>query len=197
MPLSIAKGRTGANGSPAKSADTGDSTAKKAAEAALHGAAAAAQSAAPHVRRGATEAWTALSTRRGLRTGLLGFALVLVAIDLGGGSALSVPLFVIGALMLATGALGPRLHGSLAIEWGADGTEIQLSTRIDAPDARLRRRPEMDAAQAEEPGAVLGETAAGTSEPKVIEGRADTIEVDVAELAALLDAGRSAPDAGR
>ncbi len=122
--------------------------------------------------RGLGHVWSELNTRRGLRAALLGAFLVVLGAYLGGGSALTVPLFVVGLVLIFLGALGPRLSGRLHVEWGADGAKLDLHTEVAAPGAAAR-----------------AELSAGaTKEPKVIESTGETVEIELAELQALVEA---------
>jgi hypothetical protein len=131
--------------------------------------------------RGLGHAWRELNARRGLRVGLLGALLVVLGAYLGGGSALTVPLMVVGLALIFLGALGPRLSGRLHVEWGADGASIDLRTQVAAPGTHSP--PELAAAPA--------------AEPKVIESTGETVEIELAELNALVDAAGAAPPATR
>lgn len=121
-------------------------------------------------------AWRELCERRGLRAALVGVVLLLFALYLGGGSALTVPLLIIGAILIAAGLLGPRLSGRLVVEWGPRGTTIDFHTDVAAaPSAEARPLPAL-------------ERPAGP--PQVIEGRGETIEIEVAQLEALMAGAR-------
>ena len=129
--------------------------------------------------RGLAHAWRELNARRGLRVGLLGAFLVILGAYLGGGSALTAPLLVAGLVLIFLGALGPRLSGRLHVEWGAHGASIDLRTEVAAPG--VHPRPELPAA--------------APAEPKVIESSGETVEIELAELQALVDAaGGAAPE---
>jgi hypothetical protein len=160
--------------------------------------------------RGARVIVHELSERRGLRTVLLGGVITLIALDLGSDSALSAPLLVIGVIMLIVGAMGPRLRGHIGLDFGPEGTAITMHTHVAPPGRRLAAQAEGERAvialpprprialvpNAPEPAA----TASATPEPadaQVVESTGETVEIDVAQLRALLDAqdradGRSA-----
>jgi len=128
-----------------------------------------------------SSAWRELCERRGVRTALVGLVLLLFAVYLGGGSALTVPLLIIGAILAAAGLFGPRLSGRLVVEWGPHGTTIDFHTDVAAPPMAEARRP---AAVARPDGP-----------PQVIEGRGETIEIEVAQLEALMAGARPAAQA--
>ena len=123
-------------------------------------------------------AWRELRDRRGLRLTLAGLALLVLAVYLGGGSALTVPLFIVGGMLIAGGLLGPRLSGRLVVEWGPQGTTIDFHTDVASA-------PQVEAAP---PPAPALERPAGP--PQVLEGRGETIEIEVAQLEALMTSAR-------
>jgi hypothetical protein len=135
-------------------------------------------------------AWRELHARRGLRVTLAGIALLLFGLYLGGGSALTVPLIVIGGVLVLAGVLGPRLSGRLIVEWGPAGTTIDFHTDVAAPSqAEPVTQPAVAAIA--QGGAAPPQVAAGPAgPPQVIEGRGETIEIEVAQLEALMAGAR-------
>lgn len=92
----------------------------------------------------------------------------------------TLPLVIAGALMVAVAWIGRRLEGRLAIEWGPGGTQLAFRATIrpgGGPDPR----------QVMPAGALV------RAEPDVtvIEGQAHTVEIDVAELEALIAAAEA------
>ncbi|WP_354700001.1 hypothetical protein DSM112329_00259 [Paraconexibacter sp. AEG42_29] len=154
-----------------------------------------------------------LSERRGLRTVLLGLLITLLGLHLGSGSALSVPLIVLGVGMLIVGAMGPRLRGHVGLDFGPEGTAITMHTHIAPPGRRLAAEPGEASViqlpprphislvpttprkQATDPAQSPPE-AVGSVEPAdadVVESTGETVEIDVAQLRKLLaDADRAA-----
>jgi hypothetical protein len=132
------------------------------------------------VERILSAAWRELRERRGLRATLVGLALLLFALYLGGGSALTVPLFIVGGILIAAGVLGPRLSGRLVVEWGPQGTMIDFHTDVAAAPSAEPAQP----AIADRPAAT----------PQVIEARGETIEIEVAQLEALVAGARAQAD---
>jgi hypothetical protein len=139
-------------------------------------------------------AWRELCGRRGLRAALVGLVLLLFALYLGGGSALTVPLLIVGAILIAAGLLGPRLSGRLVVEWGPRGTTIDFHTDVAAaPHPEPVAQPAV-AAIAEGPAAPPQVAEGPAGPPQVIEGRGETIEIEVAQLEALMAGARPQAD---
>lgn len=91
----------------------------------------------------------------------------------------TLPLVLVGAMMVVTAWIGHRLEGRFAVEWGKGGTELAFRARIGAPEDERPMEPHRIAA------------IDGVREPAdadVIEGEAHTVEIDVAELKALIAA---------
>ena len=136
---------------------------------------------AASVERILAAGWGELRERRALRVTLAGIALVVFALYLGGGSALTVPLLVIGCVLVLAGLFGPRLSGRLVVEWGPQGTRIDFHTDVaSAPPAEPVAAP----TALERPAAA----------PQVIEARGETIEIEVAQLEALATGARAQPE---
>lgn len=138
---------------------------------------------APHLERGLRSLARELNERRGLRVSLLGGLMIFIALILGMNSALTIPFVAVGCVMIAAGALGPRLNGRIAVEWGASGTVIELRTEITPPGTVA-----VEHGRTLPLPAVVGEQPAAEAEAEVIEGIGETIEIEVSELEALLDA---------
>ncbi len=155
-------------------------------------------------------AWQALSEHHGLRAALAGVALVIIGLLLGAESAVAVALIAVGVVMLVVGWAGRRLRGRLAIEFGPEGTTIELQAHVASPVrprppaiqppetpaapriyALSRRDPATPAAAASPAGATTGGDAGQPPDAEVIEGTGETIEMDVSQLKALLAAERT------
>ena len=102
----------------------------------------------------------------------------------------TLPLVIVGAVMVVVAWVGHRLEGRFAVEWGKTGTELAFRATVKparrrAPDRRrLGRRATTPRAEAPRP-----------PEDNVIEGEAHTVEVDVGELKALIAAVEAEPSA--
>jgi hypothetical protein len=97
----------------------------------------------------------------------------------------TLPLVLAGALMVATAWIGYRLEGSFTVEWGQAGTQLGVRARVKPAHAEPPALPAPPSVAATDPT---------SADNEVIEGEAHTVEIDVAELKALIAAaeGRSA-----
>jgi hypothetical protein len=129
-----------------------------------------------------------------VRLSVIGVTLLLIGGLLTTNSVWTLPLVVIGALMVAIAWMGHRLEGRFAVEWGRTGTELAFRATVKAA-APL---PELvagvsagadETARAPAPGAAAPDDARPAD---VIEGVAHTVEIDVAELKALIAAVETA-----
>jgi hypothetical protein len=104
-----------------------------------------------------------------VRVALLGGGLLLLGGLIMTSSVWTLPLVIAGVVMVVMAWVGHRLDGRFVIEWGDAGTQVMLRATIKPPS---HHAPALPAAT---------EDAAG-----VIEGEAHTVEIDVAELKALI-----------
>jgi hypothetical protein len=98
----------------------------------------------------------------------------------------TLPLVIAGALMVVVAWVGGRLDGRFAIEWGEAGTQVEFRAEIKpAQSARpALARDGVARALAEEP-----------EDADVVDGEAHTVEIEVAELRALIAAAETAETA--
>lgn len=108
---------------------------------------------------------------------VLGSALLLLAAFVVTGSAWTAPLAVAGILALVVAWFGSRLDGRLMLEWGESGVTFELKTDINAPE-RPRQRVESLA--------IPRRLDAVSGDAIVVEGTGATVEIDIAELKALI-----------
>jgi hypothetical protein len=94
----------------------------------------------------------------------------------------TLPLVIVGAVMVLIAWIGSRLDGRFAVEWGASGTQLELRAQIKAA------KPERPALSRTVPVAPGFEP----EDADVVEGEAHTVEIDVAELKALIAAAETA-----
>ena len=116
-----------------------------------------------------------------VRLTLIGVGLLLIGALMLTNSVWTLPLVIVGALMVAIAWVGRRLEGRFAVQWGETGTELAFRARIRAPGPRppALLAPPLEAADPE-PGSSPRED--------VIDGDAHTVEIEVAELEALIAA---------
>lgn len=125
-----------------------------------------------------------------VRLTLTGALLLLVGGLIATNTVWTLPLVIVGALMVAVAWIGHRLEGRFAVEWGEAGTQLAFKATIKAA------QPTSDA-----PGLAPASTAApaparpaelARTPDDVIEGEAHTVEINVSELKALIAAAEAA-----
>lgn len=126
--------------------------------------------------RAGSSAAAALRTHRGSVMAAAGLALVLFALYVESGSAISLPLLIGGGLLIVHGLFGRRVSGSLELSWGEEGTRLTLDARVAPPSRRI------------EPAALAAGSDPGPA-PELVEGSAETMEIEVARLKELLGEG--------
>ena len=131
-----------------------------------------------------------------VRLTLIGVGLLLIGALMLTNSVWTLPLVIIGALMVAIAWVGRRLEGRVAVQWGESGTELAFRARIRAPDPG--RRPALLAAGLgpSEPPEPSDGKSAETENDDVIDGHAHTVEIEVAELEALIAAAEAQEGSG-
>jgi hypothetical protein len=124
---------------------------------------------------------------------VIGVVLLLVGGLLMSNSVWTLPLVLIGALMVLVAWIGHRLDGRFAVEWGEGGTQLAFRAQIKAPQPSLPAAPaEAATPQPQQPTAATHTAATNTVDADIVEGEAHTVEIDVAELKALLAAAETA-----
>ncbi|MGZ4312399.1 MAG: hypothetical protein ACXVR1_09880 [Solirubrobacteraceae bacterium] len=119
-----------------------------------------------------------------VRLCVIGVTLLLVGGLIMATSVWTLPLVVIGALMVAVAWIGHRLEGHFAVEWGEAGTQLAFNATVKAPQPA----PEAPALEALALDA-RSEATARTAD--VIDGEAHTVEINVGELKALIAAAEA------
>jgi hypothetical protein len=102
----------------------------------------------------------------------------------------TLPLVVVGAVMIVIAWIGHRLEGRFAIEWGQGGTE--LAFRATVKPAQPGHATLTGAASAPHELARAGQP----EREQTIDGEAHTVEIDVGELKALIAAVETAQAGG-
>jgi hypothetical protein len=132
-------------------------------------------------------------SRPRVRLTVTGVILLLIGGLVMASSVWTLPLVIVGALMVVIAWIGSRLDGRFAVEWGEAGTQLEFRAMIRSAQPALPALPRTS---------VSSRTPARPPEsahPQVIDGEAHTVEIDVAELEALIAAvettkTESAPD---
>jgi len=124
----------------------------------------------------AAEATGSWASRPRVRLLLIGGTLLVLGGIFVTNSVWTLPIVIVGVVMVIVAWVGHRLDGRIAVEWGESGTEVAFRATI-------------------RPVAALNEPAPPALRPAadeaVIEGEAHTIEIDVADLKALIAAAEA------
>ncbi|MFZ1993005.1 MAG: hypothetical protein WAU75_02770, partial [Solirubrobacteraceae bacterium] len=124
-----------------------------------------------------------------VRLTVIGAMLLLVGGLIATNTVWTLPLVIVGALMVAVAWIGHRLEGRFAVEWGEAGTQLAFNATIKAAQP-TSDTPALAPASSGAP--TLGrpvEPARAASD--VIEGEAHTVEINVTELKALIAAAEA------
>jgi hypothetical protein len=132
---------------------------------------------------GAFAEWLA---RPRVRVTVIGALLLLIGGLMMTNSVWTLPLVLVGALMIVIAWIGRRLDGRFAVDWGEAGTQLEFRAEIKA--ARLSPAP-VRPARTSSPAPRHGDEAARSD---VVDGKAHTVEIDVADLRALIAAADDA-----
>ena len=130
-------------------------------------------------------------SRPRVRLTIIGVLLLLIGGVFVTSSVWTLPLLIAGVLMVAISWVGHRLDGRLAVEWGPAGTRLEFRAQIKAaenPHAALR---DADASPRRLEVTVV-ESGSEPEDADVVEGEAHTVEIEVAELTALIAAAGTA-----
>lgn len=123
---------------------------------------------------------------------LVGVILLLAGVLRVISSVWTLPLIIVGIVMVVIAWVGSRLDGRFAVEWGKGGTQVEFRAQIKPPPpvahpVRLSPIPSAQTQQLRTPGATRSELA----NSDVIEGEGHTVEIDVAELKTLIRAAEA------
>ncbi|HEX3690391.1 MAG TPA: hypothetical protein VHV28_11855 [Solirubrobacteraceae bacterium] len=155
----------------------------------------------PAAAKAPTPAWTEWLTstvsslytwlmRPRVRLTVTGALLLLVGAVIATNTVWTLPLVIVGALMVAVAWIGHRLEGRFAVEWGEAGTQLAFKATIKAPQPTTET-PALAASSAAGP-TPTGPAALARSSDDVIEGEAHTVEINVTELKALIAVAEAA-----
>ena len=140
-----------------------------------------------HIGAAMSRLGTALS-RPPVRLAATGVLLLLIAIVLVPSEVWTLPLVIVGALMVLIAWIGSRLRGHILVEWGETGAQVDF--RAEVASARHRH------AMTHPPRRPVIAAVPERDEAGVIEGEAHTVEIDLGELKALIAAAESEGNAG-
>lgn len=112
-----------------------------------------------------------------VRLTVLGCGLLLLAAFVVTGSAWTAPLAAVGILVLLVAWFGSRLNGRLLLEWGKAGATLEFKADITVPEHPSRGVESL---------AIVRRLDLVCESADVIESTATTVEIDIAELRALI-----------
>jgi len=123
-------------------------------------------------------------SRPRVRLTLTGVILLLIGGPIMTNSVWTMPLVIVGALIVLIGWIGSRLDGRFAIEWGETGTQLEFRAKITAaPAARTPLSPTSSSSHT-----LVRPTEPEPEDAQIIDGEAHTVEIEVAELETLIAA---------
>jgi hypothetical protein len=127
-----------------------------------------------------------------VRLTVTGLMLLFIGAVFASSSVWTLPFVIAGALMVAIAWLGSRIEGHFTVEFGGDGTQFHCGARVKPHPALVpsSATPSLQSAAREpqpEPAAAAV-AAAAVPDADVVEGTAHTVEIEVAELEALIAA---------
>jgi hypothetical protein len=141
-------------------------------------------------RLSVTAHWiTARLARPRVRLCLIGLLLLVLAALGVTTSVWTLPVVIVGIVMVVIAWIGSRLDGRFAVEWGETGTQLEFRARIRAPEAAQHALVAAPIPAARPPAVRIPQV--GLSAGDVIEGQGRTVEIDVAELKALIAAAEA------
>lgn len=122
-----------------------------------------------------------------VRLTVIGATLLLIGALVMANSVWTLPLVIVGALMVLIAWIGRRLEGRFAVEWGETGTQLAFRAQIKASQparAALARATSTthDLVRTHD---------ADPAHDEIIEGEAHTVEIEIAELEALIAAAET------
>jgi hypothetical protein len=109
-------------------------------------------------------------------------------------SAWTLPLIVVGIVMVVIAWVGSRLDGRFAVEWGEGGTKLEFRAQIKPPPPvahPVRLSPIPSAVPSAPPSQRRTQARSELDDGNVIEGEGHTVEIDVAELKTLIRAAEA------
>ena len=106
----------------------------------------------------------------------------------------TLPLIVVGIVMIVIAWVGARLDGRFAVEWGTGGTQLEFRAQIKSPPPvahPVRLSPIPSAVPSAQLSQLRTQARSELDDGDVIEGEGHTVEIDVAELKTLIRAAEA------
>ncbi len=106
----------------------------------------------------------------------------------------TLPLIVVGIVMVVIAWVGSRLDGRFAVEWGTGGTQLEFRAQIKSPPPvahPVRLSPIPSAVPSAQLSQRRTQARSELDNGEVIEGEGHTVEIDVAELKTLIRAAEA------
>jgi hypothetical protein len=106
----------------------------------------------------------------------------------------TLPLIVVGIIMVVIAWVGSRLDGRFAVEWGEGGTQLEFRAQIKPPPPvahPVRLSPIPSAVPSVQLSQLRSQARSELDNGNVIEGEGHTVEIDVAELKTLIRAAEA------
>jgi hypothetical protein len=125
---------------------------------------------------------------------LIGIILLLASMVWITNSAWTLPLIVVGVVMIVIAWVGSRLDGRFAVEWGDGGTQLEFRAQIKPPPPvahPVRLSPIPSAVPSVHLSQLRSQARSELDNGNVIEGEGHTVEIDVAELKTLIRAAEA------
>jgi hypothetical protein len=110
------------------------------------------------------------------------------------GSVWTLPLIVIGIVMVVIAWVGSRLDGRFAVEWGEGGTQVEFRAQIKPPPPVIqpvRLSPIPSAVPSAHASQLRTHARSELGNTDVIDGEGHTVEIDVTELKLLIRAAEA------
>jgi hypothetical protein len=125
---------------------------------------------------------------------VIGVVLLLASVLWISSSAWTLPLIVVGIVMIVIAWVGSRLDGRFAVEWGEGGTQLEFRAQIKPPPPvahPVRLSPIPSAVPSAQLSQLRSQARSELDNGNVIEGEGHTVEIDVAELKTLIRAAEA------
>ena len=125
---------------------------------------------------------------------VIGVVLLLAGVLWITNSVWTLPLIVVGIVMVVIAWVGSRLDGRFVVEWGTGGTQVEFRAQIKPPPPvapTVRLSPIPSAVPSAQLSHLRMQARSELDDGDVIEGEGHTVEIDVAELKTLIRAAEA------